>query len=181
MEKVHIFLDKDGFVDGFIRGGTEENPNCIGYLLPKDHPFFKQFDCYRIVDGVLIRDESKILEFERKRKIHFLKEKCSKIITEGFEYMGYKFGFTTSDQSNITSTMMAMQMGILNEIEWTVRTLEGETARVILNADQFKEMCQIALKHKDDCIKYLRNDLEKRINECTTLEELNKISWEDEQ
>lgn len=178
MIQVHIFKEEDGYVSGYVKG-EEQNQNCVGMLLPEDHDFFDDFASYKINEnGELIKDITKRLNFKKQKKIEELKNICTEKIINGFEYGGYQFGFSTSDQSNITSTMMAMQMGILTEIEWTVRTLEGATARIILNKEQFEEMCRIALTHKDNCIKHLRNNLELQINACTSLEQLSKITWE---
>lgn len=180
MKKVHVSTTEDGFVDGW-EIVFEEHVYDNGFLLQDDDPFFEKPFCYRVVDGVLLYDDSRMLQRQKERRIAQLKEECSQRILDGFEYLGFKFGFSTSDQSNITSTMMAMQMGITTEIEWTVRTLEGETARVTLDVDNFKEMAKVALAHKDDHIKYLRNVLEPKINACTTLQELEKITWEGEE
>lgn len=177
MKKVYISTTEDGFVDGW-EIVFEEHEYANGFLLPDDHDFFIRPFSYKVTENMLVLDESKVLNTAKERKINALKEECSQRIIDGFEFMGYKFGFSTSDQSNITSTMMAMQMGLMNEIEWTVRTLEGETARVLLNEGNFTEMAKVALAHKENHIKHLRNKLEPKVIACTTLEELNQITWD---
>lgn len=177
MKKVYISTTEDGFVDGW-EIVFEEHEYANGFLLPDDHDFFNRPFSYKIVENELVFDESKVLAINKDKKIAEFKEMCSQKILDGFDYGGYRFGFSISDQSNITSTMMAMQMGIVSEVEWTVRTFEGETARVLLNARNFVEMAKVALAHKDNHIKHLRNKLESKVIACTTLEELNQITWD---
>lgn len=182
MKRVNVWIDDDGSITGWSSAEhSGEHKHLVGCYIPDEEfeHFQAKFHFYTLVDGVLVYDEEKLLNRVRTVKIAELKEECSQRILNGFTYLGYLFGFSTSDQANITSSMMAFQMGMLTEVEWTVRNLEGETVRVTLNEERFTKMCKKALAHKDSHIKYLRNVLEPKLNALKSVEEIRAFTWED--
>ena len=180
MKKVYFYTDENGFCNGY---SDTKQDNTTEIEVHEEHESLILFSLYRIVDGKLVKDISKALNKNKTRLIKQLNQECSERIMAGFEYEvegeKYRFSFDANAQTNFLSTLMLMQMGALQEIEWTCYKGE-EVHRVMLYLEDFLKISSYATKHKTDLIHRFRNELQPYIESCTTFEELKNVTWDTE-
>lgn len=112
-------------------------------------------------------------------KINELKAACTKAIFDGFksEATGYSFGFNELDQTNFTQqTLLIVSKGgpanYTEPIKWKTKS----DSVVELTPEQFIAITEEAKAHKiAEQEKFWT--LEVQVLSCSTVEEINAISW----
>lgn len=127
-------------------------------------------------------DIEKVLEHIKSIKFDELNSACNKDISGYFDApVGsetYTFSFDTEAQSNFIGSLALFNEGLMTEVEWTA--WKGDTPhRVTLSKEQFLNVALLAYREKDAKIAKLRNVLQPRIEACTTIAEVQAISWDE--
>ncbi|MEC4620945.1 hypothetical protein VST04_22895 [Bacillus paranthracis] len=133
-------------------------------------------------DWVEGADMEVVLKDIKTVKFNELNDACNKDISGYFDApVGsetYTFSFDTEAQSNFIGSLALFNEGLMAEVEWTA--WKGDTPhRVTLSKEQFLNVALLAYKEKDAKISKLRNVLQPRIEACTTIAEVQAISWDE--
>ncbi|WP_257146955.1 DUF4376 domain-containing protein [Bacillus cereus] len=180
-------IDKEGYViehylmsDKKIEMALSEGRRIITFCWKES--FYKpRFDdsLNEWVEGVNV---DSILPIIKVSKFEELNQACNKDISGYFDApVGsetYTFSFDTEAQSNFIGSLALFNEGLMTEVEWTA--WKGDKAhRVTLTKEQFLNVAFVAYREKDAKISRLRNVLQPRVEACTTIEELQSISWDE--
>ncbi|TNP18949.1 hypothetical protein FHY73_14665 [Bacillus tropicus] len=127
-------------------------------------------------------DMEVVLKDIKTVKFNELNDACNKDISGYFDApVGsetYTFSFDTEAQSNFIGSLALFNEGLMTEVEWTA--WKGDTPhRVTLSKEQFLNVAFVAYREKDAKISKLRNVLQPRIEACTTIAEVQAISWDE--
>jgi len=103
---------------------------------------------------------------------------CEQSILGYFKYTvngkEYDFSFDSEAQSNFTGIMTLFTKGLITQIGWTAWR-NGKAERITLDEETFTQIALLGYQQ----IEKLRGEIQARIDECTTIEEVLKIVWED--
>jgi hypothetical protein len=142
--------------------------------------FYKPKYDFTINDWVEGKDYQEILEIVKREKLGEMNRKCEEAILGYFKAnvdgVEYEFSFDREAQTNFTGTMILFSQGIIDSIEWTAWK-DDVAHRITLSKEQFMQIAGLAFEHKNSKITRLRNELQPQIESCTTVEEVQAITW----
>lgn len=150
----------------------EQNPNIYTdeYGTWEEQGLFKTL----IEPSELWLEENKPnLSLHKQNKIDQLKEICTRVIYGGFEATnGHIYGLNELDQSNFTQQSVMILSGYTGDVKWKTK----DAGVVTHTIEEFQTIVSDASAHKlAQQSKYW--ELEKQVNEATTIEELDAIEW----
>jgi len=150
-----------------------------------DHPFFTDDPfCYMVNDGVLEKCDDQTLKNAKKMKDMELNKACNEAILSGFTYeidgVVYWFSYDIEAQINWREAYGFFEEGAIDYILWTARLGDsnGEYVRVEIDKKVMKKLYPAIVQHKVDSIARYRDVLLPMVDACTTVEEVNAISWD---
>lgn len=121
--------------------------------------------------------------FDRTKndKIQELNADCNRAILGKFlcdvNGVTYYFSNDMEAQANFEKCDRAFEKGRLTEVVWTVYTLEGEVARIIMTYSDFENVYIKHLEHIQNNISRFRDFLMPLVEGATSEEEIKSIQW----
>ncbi len=144
------------------------------------HPMLNSPLRYLYIDGELIREESHVIKLTKKERFEELSRECENEILGYFEgtvnSVPYLFSFDREAQSNFTGTLALFTEGAVSHMEWTAWK-DGKAERIILDKQQFMKIVATAFNHKNSKISRLRGEIQEKLDEATTIEEIESVVW----
>lgn len=179
MKTIYLMLNEENRLTGFSynqpRSGDGNKVE-----VEEDHEVLKNPRIYKYDNGSLVRDNEYQLQNVKQAKIEELRAACQNDILQYFEAtvneVAYLFSYDNEAQNNFSDTASLFTNGLITNVEWTVHQ-NGEIKRIVLNKDQFMSVLQTAYDHKNSKIKRLRDDLQALVENATTIEEVQNITW----
>lgn len=180
--KVYFSIDKDRRITSW--GTSPVTDDYIEKDLPADHEVLLAPGHFKITEeGEFIKDDGFLLNVVQESKMQELSTHCRNEILGYFEATvnsePYLFSFDQEAQSNFIGALALFTKGLIQEMEWTVHQ-NGITKRIILDENQFLQVVDVAFKSKDKHISRLRNDLQTKVYNAKTVEEVEAIKWSEE-
>lgn len=176
--KVYIICDSDS--NRVRHVSTSPFAEDCHELEVEDYALFENPDNFLYEDGVLKKDDSRLLEKAKFSKDQELNQACNDAILSGFDHIiggsSYHFSFDTEAQLNFQGIRPLLSEGIIPKVDWTV-TKDGEYYRIPVDKKLMDELTIAILMHKDGNVRKYRNQLLPKVNEATTVEEVNSINW----
>jgi hypothetical protein len=184
-DKLFLKVDEQGFViDPVLLSDDKELPvapdeNHVEPYSSAETFFIPRYD--RTTGGwVEGKLEEDLLMQAKSDKLAEMTAVCEEQILGYFEAtvntVAYLFSFDREAQQNFNGTLTFFSEGLITEVEWTVH-LNDKVTRISMSKDQFMTVVVTAFSHKNMNISKLRNDIQPRIENAVTLEEVNAISW----
>jgi hypothetical protein len=122
-----------------------------------------------------------LLEEKKKEKIQELDETCNRAIVSGFNHtingVEYHFSFDIEAQLNFQGAERILSNELVPEVMWTV-SRNGEYERIPITKAIMSELTMVILQHKDSNYSKFRDVLMKQVENATTVEEIQAITWE---
>jgi YHS domain-containing protein len=121
----------------------------------------------------------------KQNKMDELDAACNKTILGRFaatvDGVVYYFSNDTEAQSNFKDTKLLFEDGTIDAllggvVRWTAYDENGNVNRIQLNKDQFQNVFISRVKHQNDNVSKLRDDLEPKVDSAT-IEEISLIQW----
>lgn len=151
--------------------------------IESDHPVLTNSEGYCLIDGSLILNKELELAKAKDNKVEELRLACQVAIEKGFDYRYgqtlYHFSLDSEAQFNFNSTYQLMNDNLVEKVAWTV-TVDDVYTRLEVDKDMMKELSLLILQHKTTNISKLRDVLTVRIQNATTVSEVESIRWSDE-
>ena len=125
--------------------------------------------------------QSERLKVAKEEKKNELNLECNRAILEGFSYTiegeKYSFSFDTEAQFNFQGAERLLNQGLVEKITWTVKQ-NGEYKRVDIDRDTMNQLTLVIFQHKANNISKYRDVLLPMVEEATTVEEVESITWD---
>lgn len=136
------------------------------------------------MEVIFINPPSKSLDELKQEKMIELEHACSQSIVGTFTAqvngVTYSFSNSTSAQSNFKDAKDAWTYGYMpntQTVKWTVYDSDGSIVRLDLTESQFDPVNIARMTWQQTNVSKLRDDLELKVNEATTEDEINQIVW----
>ncbi|MCZ8512395.1 hypothetical protein O9H85_08105 [Paenibacillus filicis] len=115
------------------------------------------------------------------QKIAELNDKCKQTILGGFTStvsgVSYQFSYDAEAQSNFTKAGRAFDKAIITSIKWTAYDSTGNVVRLTLDAPTFDSVFKDSLAHLNTQLSKFRDTLQPQVMACTTVAQVQAISW----
>jgi hypothetical protein len=138
---------------------------------------------FKLTDGVVVSNDTNLLNIAKSKKDAELNDACNKSITDGFiqniDGIDYWFSFDSEAQSNFQGSRPILNEGIVESINWTVRIggKDGEYSRLPITKTIMDTLTLTILQHKDSNVSKYRDVLLPQVNSASTVDEVNAIIW----
>lgn len=173
-----IFVNEKGLVDGW---SSQYMDGAIEVDLDVGNPLLNRLGSVRYKNGVLFEDESVTLEKAVQEKDRELNEACKQAIIDGFIHningIDYRFSLDMEAQMNFQGAERLLSAGAIEEIYWTVRTMDGEYTRIPINKEVMIELSIKILTHKDGMISRYRDILMPYVKSLRNVKEIESVNW----
>lgn len=95
----------------------------------------------------------------------------------------YQFSNDSEAQSNFKDTKLLFDDGTIDAmtggtVTWTAYDVDGNRCRITLNKDQFKTVFIARVKHQNDNVSKLRDDLDIKVDNAKSVPEVQAITWD---
>lgn len=182
MVTIYVTVDENNQVRGWS-SSKGSNPNEQAVDIAEDDPFFSDVPFYYIYqDGKLVKSDDLQLAALKEAKIKELEMACSQTILGEFTTVingvTYSFSHDEQAQQNFKDAKLAFMSGDITEITWTAYDSNGKVARLQLDDQTFNTVYMAHLNHILSNISKFRDTLQPQVEACTTIDQLNAITWE---
>ena len=127
------------------------------------------------------KSKEELLEEDKVSKKQAISQECHNSIVNGFDYTisgkTYHFSYDMEAQTNFQETYQLFQNNVIDGIKWSAK-LDGKSVRLDFNKQNFERLFYQSVKHKQELISKLKDEVEPIIKDVTTKEELDNISWD---
>lgn len=179
-------IDEDGFVKRFLRLSETEkdiHPNFIkgwGDKVMVKPRYIKELEKWIETAKDYEIYGFKSMSDAKKAKDKELNQACSEAIIGGFMFeikgIVYHFSYDQEAQINFQDTDRLFLNNNISEISWTVRK-KGEKGRIILSKKIFMSVYLEGIKHKQNCLNHLYNNLLPKVQNTESMLELESVAW----
>ena len=171
--KVHLFLDEDGFCEGW---GSNEEANSIPYEI-EDDEVLRGIMKYRYVDGQLIYDETKALLSAKESRKYKARKQFLDLLEKGFEItiLGTTYTCPYDDDSKayLNKVYELSTSGLIDNA--TFDLLKGnEEVSFTVNKVNITELWLLSFLHEEDLKKALSAKIQK-IETAESIKDLQEI------
>lgn len=190
MVNITLFLDEQGLITswGTSMKSLDDTPT-LDIKLPFNHPLLtgkEPFSFYRVVDGELTYSEELALSETKKQKIAELLRIKDDLVDSGFCYIikgiEYQVTYTKEDQDYLhaiyNKLLLISEENVTVSLKVKGTNMPLGIADVVLTPDEFMVLytyADLIMKWKESKCTDL---LEPYINTLTTIEEVNKVTWD---
>lgn len=187
MVELYITLDEDNFITsyGHAKYGiiTQNKEDSILIKVDKNHEIaLGSFGNWKYENGDLYKDTSRVVDNLKNAKKGELSQACQECILGGFtskvDGVDYHFSYDREAQMNYQERWQLFQNNMIDSIVMTAHGLDGSDARLEVDKKIFDNIYLDSVKHKENCIKRLRDDLFPLVDNSQSVEDLNAISWD---
>lgn len=167
-------------VDGW--SSTRSSDSEIEIDIPSDDEFFhSNIRHYKYLDGQVTKDEAIILKYTKSKKMQELNKACDSAImgnfTANIQGADYQFSNDSEAQMNFEKCDNAFFRGRISSISWTAYDTSGNVVRLTLNVDDFETVYMAHLNAITGNISKFRDVLQAQVENATTVDEVNSITW----
>lgn len=179
---IYVTVDENNQVRGWS-SSKGSNPNEQAVDIAEDDPFLSDIPFYYIYqDGKLVKSAELQLADLKESKINELSMACNQAILGEFTTVinGVTYSFSNDEQAqqNFKDAKLAFMSGDITEITWTAYDSNGKVTRLQLNKQTFNSVYMAHLNHTLSNISKFRDTLQPQVEACTTIDQLNAITWE---
>lgn len=144
--------------------------------------FVSDYEVYAYNNGVIEKSDSIIFKRLQIDKKYEMDQACKKAILAGFSHaingIEYWFSYDIEAQLNFTGAESLFNKGVITEIEWTVTNVAtGEYERIMLDSVIMDELVMKQFQHKNDNIIKYRSEMLPKVEQATTIADLELIAW----
>lgn len=133
---------------------------------------------------IVWKSNQDLLEDLKDTKKAELSQACQDYILDGFiskvDGIDYHFSYDREAQMNYQERWQLFQNNMIDSIVMTAHGLDGSDARLEVDKKIFDNIYLDSVRHKENCIKRLRDDLFPLVDNSQSAEDLNAITWETE-
>lgn len=178
--KQYFEVDKLGKIIGtdFFDEGDAPDGFKLGWI---DEIFFEPVWDYFSNKWVEGKQHNDVLLKKKESKIHGLNSDCRNSILNGFDCelngINYHFSYDQEAQINFQDTIRLFDNNMIEMVNWNATLHEGKV-RLTLDKIMFEKVYLNSVKHKLDTISKYRDELIPMLNNASTNEEVDKITWD---
>lgn len=169
-------------IDSHIMNSEGDIPKNYKKTWSEEKSFYEPFWNFLKNDWDENISQSEILSQLKEPKKEQLERDCQGKIVKGFSFIikqiNYHFSYDQETQLNFQDTYNLFQNNLLEEIGWTAR-LNEKKVRIQLTKKNFFELYTASIKHKNECLNYLYDDLFVQLEKAETKEEIDLIEWKE--
>ncbi len=178
--KIYVLVDTEGNIQGW--GSTRSMDSEVEIEITDNHEFlYGNPRMYVYQNGEIIKNDSKIFQEIKDKKIEKLNRMCNETILGRFSFdiNGESFLFSNDleAQSNFDKCDRAFEKGFMTTIAWTAYNSAGEVVRLDFTAENFPPLYMAHLNHIQGNISRFRDELMPLVEQATTVEEVENINW----
>lgn len=171
--KVHLFLDKDGFCEGW---GSNEEANTIPYEI-EDDEVLQGIMKYRYVDGRLIYDETKALARAKESRKYKAKRKSNELLAKGFPIViadtEYLYPYDDDSKAYLNKVYELSTSGLVDNATFDLLK-ENEEVSFTVNKVNITELWLLSFLHEEDLKKALNEKIQ-QIESAESIRDLQEI------
>lgn len=154
--------------------------NCETFEIPDNQEIMNNPSVFILKGNEIVKDEVYLLEILKKEKGQELNNACSNAIMSGFNHIidgvEYHFFYDAEAQINLQDMFNMLNTGLKNDAKITVMK-NGENIRLEITKGTLSGLMVASFEHKERHLSKYRDELVPLIEQATTLEEIQSITW----